>query len=1022
MAKTVNNAEIWTATYAAYQNVNFSSFDFEVVKASLIDYLKIYHAESFNDFIESSEFIALLELFAYLSELCAYRIDLNSHENFLSTAQRKQSVLRLAKLISYNTTRNLPARGLVKLTSVSTSETVLDSDGVNLAYRNIIWNDSNNPKWREQFFIVIQKILEQEFGSVSPSDRVQVDDTLFELYQLKTFETGLVNGVYSYAISLSGSSYSMELVPSSLDEFGPYEKRPDLSAPFSIVYASDGLGDSSNGTGFFVLTKQGTLSRYLTDYDGVTPNQTTELDKENINDTDVWINNIDADTGEILDDGSVENGRSGEWQQVDIANAQNIIFNTNENRNKYEIETLEDDKIRIIFGDGEFATIPSGRFEIWSRTSSNENVVVPQSAINNNSASFSYYDIDNNIQTFGWTFSLVSALQNASISEDIERIRRNAPSVYYSQDRMVNGKDYNTFMLKDPSILKLRAVNRTFAGDSKYITWHDPKEYYENVKLFGDDMALYLDSSEVVFDIFNKPIDDVLDDEITDLLERMDIFLAISLLPQNNPQRRFTTSERTELLNILNTMVVGDTAYLYHSPYIIGPQTLWWSATIPVVPPSPRPNTAIFTIEQLATNVWRINFISYKMIVESKDTKFWNVNNGETVITYDSLLSTSDEIYILKANENRDKNALLSENMIFDILGHIQVESGLPDAGTPDIHKLSVLPIDQNGDNIPDNVDLSNLINPHVITSSTGLLILPIYYINGYNDVSVIGDGSEVWNETGVLNDVVNTINVTSLGTNVSLTFIVNDYVYFYREDYNTDTFSSIEDTLENIESFVQDADKLNYKREHGKNPFNFLWTHKANTYHLIDPAASNLIDMFLITRGYYTSVKNWLDGVTNLEPIPPTAYQLRNDYSKLLDNKMLSDTVILHPGKFKILFGEHAEPELKASFKVVRSSSKRLTDNQIKTSIVTTIRNFFDISKWEFGETFFYTELATAIHNSLGGDIDTVVLVPTNSNNSFGDLFQVSCGEDEVFIPSISVNDIQIVESLNPTVIRKSV
>jgi len=98
-----------------------------------------------------------------------------------------------------------------------------------------------------------------------------------------------------------------------------------------------------------------------------------------------------------------------------------------------------------------------------------------------------YMDSTNTIQTFTFTFSLVNSLQNSSKSEDIEHIRRVAPSVYYTQDRMVNGRDYNSFMLQDPSILKLKAINRTFSGDSKYIAWHDPKEYYEDVKIFGED-------------------------------------------------------------------------------------------------------------------------------------------------------------------------------------------------------------------------------------------------------------------------------------------------------------------------------------------------------------------------------------------------------------------------------------------------------------------------------------------------------------------------------------------------------
>ena len=68
-------------------------------------------------------------MFAYIGELFAYRLDLNAHENFITQAQRKESILRLAKLISYTPTRNLPARGLVKYTSITTTEQIFDSNG-----------------------------------------------------------------------------------------------------------------------------------------------------------------------------------------------------------------------------------------------------------------------------------------------------------------------------------------------------------------------------------------------------------------------------------------------------------------------------------------------------------------------------------------------------------------------------------------------------------------------------------------------------------------------------------------------------------------------------------------------------------------------------------------------------------------------------------------------------------------------------------------------------------------------------
>ena len=148
-----NIAENWERAYDAFQQVNFKAWDFDSIKQSMLDYMKLYYPEDFNDYIESSDLVAIIELFAYLGELLAYRIDLNTHENFLATAERKESVIRLARFLSYNPSRNIPARGLVKVTSVSTTEEVIDSKGNNLSNRIIVWNDPNNDDWKEQFLL-----------------------------------------------------------------------------------------------------------------------------------------------------------------------------------------------------------------------------------------------------------------------------------------------------------------------------------------------------------------------------------------------------------------------------------------------------------------------------------------------------------------------------------------------------------------------------------------------------------------------------------------------------------------------------------------------------------------------------------------------------------------------------------------------------------------------------------------------------------------------------------------------------
>ena len=57
MTREINRAESWESVYEAFQQVNFTAFDYNSVKQNLIDYIKLYFNESFNDYIESSEII-----------------------------------------------------------------------------------------------------------------------------------------------------------------------------------------------------------------------------------------------------------------------------------------------------------------------------------------------------------------------------------------------------------------------------------------------------------------------------------------------------------------------------------------------------------------------------------------------------------------------------------------------------------------------------------------------------------------------------------------------------------------------------------------------------------------------------------------------------------------------------------------------------------------------------------------------------------------------------------------------------
>ena len=76
---STNFAEQWINQYTQLNKaINYKAFDFNGIKLSLINYLRIYHPESFNNLTETDELLALIELFAYVGELYAYRTDINT--------------------------------------------------------------------------------------------------------------------------------------------------------------------------------------------------------------------------------------------------------------------------------------------------------------------------------------------------------------------------------------------------------------------------------------------------------------------------------------------------------------------------------------------------------------------------------------------------------------------------------------------------------------------------------------------------------------------------------------------------------------------------------------------------------------------------------------------------------------------------------------------------------------------------------------------------------------------------------
>ena len=70
-------------------------------------------------------------------------------------------------------------------------------------------------------------------------------------------------------------------------------------------------------------------------------------------------------------------------------------------------------------------------------------------------------------------------------------------------------------------------------------------------------------------------------------------------------------------------------------------------------------------------------------------------------------------------------------------------------------------------------------------------------------------------------------------------------------------------------------------------------------------------------------------------------------------------------------------------------------------------------MDNFDFGDTFYFTELAAYIHTQLAPDLLTVVIVPNQSGQGFGSLFQISGSADEIFVNGATVDEVVIIDAI---------
>ena len=1356
-------AEDWQTAYKAFTNVNFKAYDFNTIRQSMITYIRENYPEKFNDYIESSEFIAIIELLAYLSQNLAFRVDLNTRENFLSTAESRESVLRLAKMLGYAPKRNTASAGIMKVTAVQTTQDVTDSFGRSIANERVNFDDASESESYDKFISIMNASLSTYNKFTKPVAKEIIGGISSELYQVNSIPG--TNVTFPFSLTLNGTGVPYEMVSAEFSESKAFkEKAPDPDAPFQLIYRNDGRGLSGSNTGFFLMFKQGTLEYQDAIFDKPIKNNQVSIDQTMINESDVWVQEIN-NAGEVLN----------QWNKVPNLIGQTLFYNNLalDNKRVYAVDSGFEDNVIVKFADGNFGAIPVGTFRMWYRSSAGTYQTINPTDAVDKQINIPYTDANGNNQVLTLFCSLQYTVSNGTPAESIQSIKQRAPQVYQSQDRMVSAQDYNVYPYAvNNNILKLKAINRTHSGHSRFIDINDPTGKYQSVTVYGEDGLLYkedakdvniinIDGSTVLSEVVESLITSKLsnshlknfiyedyrnihladDSLIFDLTRNYSVIKWVTQPNRATSTTGYLTIDTGGTPTVLKNNQVGDVyrqiqenaRIKFQSPtdsskykWVVikdiqnngglitsssagkGPITMstslenGWRATELVV--SVQPNlienitTAItteisskrdfglgynpnpsgasqthffvinnsilqkdaeysadlstgacwiakfeyeegssdddysfkmttrgkkllfesfedvqfidadenYTVDPATGNVkkdvielldnnskpsieetyywvdtnadgvgdaWqlkdtnnyytptgnspeivlknrdvRANELSIKMIsnfgllqggdanVSVSDTYSGNefispitvemsVNsqtnsNGQAVvkpnsgkitnlpnsveiplskfasnvqggansnIAYVVVDSTGTNTYrgnvsttslqranaqiqgsvdvtsntTIKVNEFDSKRTLglgnqdvlkvkysdtrerLDENIRFDISDKFTYADGYID-----YRKIEVLPVDTDFDGVPDEplafsrfVDPDDLVffeNQKDLQGNDFIRPIKTGILDYRAETSAIVDflnenlapGSNVLDQTDFTQFTLILVPTKTFAQ----TYLTNNKAKLHgKKVYVADTKELFDLQIEFTDSTnVILTDSQSYTVKNGRSftqntnttyrPVSFKWEHVAPSDIRIDPSISNIVEMFVLTRTYYSEVLKYKNSTElgKTFPLGPTSETLSQNFSDLEKYKSISDQIIYRSGKFKVLFGTEALPELQATFKAIKLPSVTISDNEIKSRVKQAIDQFFNIQNWDFGESFYFTELTAYVHTQTNDVLGSLVIVPKDPSRRFGDLFVVRCEPDEIFMSTATVSDIKIVSDFNQETLQQ--
>jgi hypothetical protein len=185
--------------------IKYTDRDFDSIKSSLIEHIRRYYPNTFEDFSAGSFGSIMLDTVSYIGDILSFYLDYQANESFLDTANEYQNIVKIGKQFGFKPEFNTSSYGTVAmyiLVPSNSTGTAPDMDYAPIVKRKTVLTSTNGNNF----------MLDEDVDFSAPNVQIrvaQVDD-----------DTGVP---ITYAVKNYGRVVSGNLAEEVI-EIGPYEK------------------------------------------------------------------------------------------------------------------------------------------------------------------------------------------------------------------------------------------------------------------------------------------------------------------------------------------------------------------------------------------------------------------------------------------------------------------------------------------------------------------------------------------------------------------------------------------------------------------------------------------------------------------------------------------------------------------------------------------------------------------------------------------------------------------------------